>query len=63
MGFAGSVKIVPVFRLLFLKDKPALRTQIERWAGLTDLARLVPCHGSVVESGVAEALGAAAATL
>ena len=62
-GFAGEVKVVPVFRMLFVKDKRALREHIERWAALPKLARLVPCHGDVAESGVAEALGAAAATL
>jgi hypothetical protein len=63
LGFAGKVKVVPVFRMLFVKDKPALRAQIEGWAGLPALARLVPCHGDVADIGVADALGAAAATL
>jgi len=63
MGFSGGVKIVPVFRMMFLKDKKALRAQIERWAALPGLVRLVPCHGDVVSSSAAEALRAAAATL
>lgn len=63
LGFAGKLKVVPVFRMLYLKDKPALRAQLERWAGLPGLARLVPAHGSVAESGVADGLGMAAATL
>ncbi len=63
MGFTGSVKVVPVFRMLFLKDKPALRVQIEGWSKLPGLARLVPCHGNVASSGVADALAAAATTL
>jgi hypothetical protein len=63
MGFSGSVKIVPVFRMMFLKDKKALKMQIERWAQLPGLTRLVPCHGDVLSNGAAEALRAAAATL
>lgn len=63
MGFAGSVKIVPVFRMMFLGDKPALKAHIERWAALPGLTRLMPCHGGIVSSGVSESLQAAAATL
>jgi hypothetical protein len=63
MGFSGSVKIVPVFRMMFLKDKKALRAQVERWAELPGLARLVPCHGDVLSSGAAEGLRATATTL
>jgi hypothetical protein len=63
MGFSGSVKIVPVFRMMFLKDKKVLKAQLERLAGIPGLARIVPCHGDVMSSGAAEALRAAAATL
>jgi hypothetical protein len=63
MGFSGGVKIVPVFRMMFLKDKPALKAQLEGWAGVAGLVRLVPCHGALVPSGAPEALRAAAATL
>jgi len=63
MGFAGSMKIVPVFRMMFMGDKAGLRAQIERWATLPGLTRLMPCHGDTVASGVAEGLRAAAATL
>src|SRR5882724_5993489 len=50
MGFAGNIKIVPVFRMMFLKDKKALKQQVERWAELSGLTRLVPCHGDVLSS-------------
>ena len=63
MGFAGGVKIVPLFRMMYLKDKPALKSQLEQWAGLSSLVRLVPCHGDLVPGGAPEALRAAAATL
>ena len=63
MGFSGSAKIVPVFRMMFLKDKAALRAQLERWAQVPGLVHLVPCHGDVLSTGVAEALRGAATTL
>jgi hypothetical protein len=63
MGFAGRAKIVPVFRMMFLKDKKALREQLASWAKLPGLAHLVPCHGDVMSTGVAEAVLGASATL
>lgn len=63
LGFAGPMKIAPVFRMLFLKDKKALKNQIERWAELSGLTRLIPGHGSVASGSVAEGLRGAAATL
>jgi len=63
MGFGGGPKIVPVFKMMFLKDKGALKRQLAEWAELPGLARLVPCHGDGVTSGVAEALKAAAAAI
>ena len=63
IGFAGTVKVVPVFRMMFLKDKSALRTQLERWAGLPGLVRLVPCHGDLASTDLPQALRSAAATL
>jgi len=63
MGFAGGVKIVPVFRMMFLKDKKALRAQMERWSELPGLTRIVPSHGGIVSSSASEALRAASGTL
>jgi len=63
MGFAGSVKVVPVFKMMFLKDKKALKSQLERWAALPGLSRLVPCHGDLHSTSTPEALRAAATTL
>jgi len=56
MGFAGPMKIVPIFRMMFLKDKKALKSQIERWAGLSGLVRLIPSHGNVASGSVSEGL-------
>jgi hypothetical protein len=63
MGFVGKAKIVPVFKMMFLKDKKALRNQLESWAALPRLERLVPCHGDILSSAAPEALRSAAATL
>jgi hypothetical protein len=63
MGFVGHVKIVPVFRMMFLKDKKALKGQLGRWAKMPGLTHLVPCHGDVVSSSVPEAIDSASGTL
>jgi hypothetical protein len=63
MGFGGGPKVVPIFKMMFLKDKGALKRQLSEWAETPGLARLVPCHGDAVTSDVPAALRAAAATL
>jgi hypothetical protein len=63
MGFAGPLKIVPVFRMMFLKDKKALKSQIERWAALSGLVRVIPSHGDVASGSVSEGLRGTAATI
>jgi hypothetical protein len=63
LGLGGGPKVIPPFRLFFLRDRRALRAQLERWAALPGLCRLVPCHGTIVRQGATEALRAAAATL
>jgi hypothetical protein len=62
-GFGGGPKVVPVFRMMFVRDKAALKRQLTEWADLPGLARLVPCHGDAVTSDVAEQLRAAAAAI
>jgi hypothetical protein len=49
--------------MMFLKDKTALKAQLERWAGLPGLMRIVPCHGDLASSDLPQALRSAAATL
>jgi hypothetical protein len=63
MGFSGGPKVVPVFKMMFLNDKSALKRQLSEWAELPGLARLVPCHGDGVTSEAAAALRAVAASL
>jgi hypothetical protein len=63
MGFAGGPKVVPVFRMMFLKDKVALRNQLTAWSALPGLVRVAPCHGDAVTGDAASALKAAAASV
>jgi hypothetical protein len=63
LGFAGGPKVVPLYRLLFLRDREALRSKLTEWARLPGLQRLVPCHGTIVSQGASAALAAAAAAL
>jgi hypothetical protein len=63
MGFAGGPKVVPVFKMLFLKDKAALKKQLGAWAERPGLARVMFCHGETVSDGAGAALQAAAAAL
>jgi hypothetical protein len=63
LGFAGGPKVVPAYRLLFIRDRPAVKAALVEWSRIPGLARLVPCHGRTVTEGAAAALAAAAADL
>lgn len=63
IGFRGEPRVVPLFRLLFTSDRAALRADLLRLADLPGLARLIPCHGAVVEADSAGALRRAALAL
>jgi hypothetical protein len=60
-GFAGGPKVVPLFKMLFTTDKPALKQRLSEWAEMPGLARLMFCHGDAVTDGAAAGLKAAAA--
>lgn len=63
LGFRGDARVVPLFRLLFTRDRASLRAHLLRLAAIPGLARLIPCHGDVVERDAAGALQRAAARL
>jgi hypothetical protein len=63
MGFAGGPKVVPIFKMMFLKDKAALKKQLGAWGDLPGLTRVMVCHGDTVTDGASAALKAAAAAL
>jgi hypothetical protein len=63
LGFGGGPKVVPLYRMLFTSDKKLLKEAFTAWAQLPGLTRLVPFHGTIVDSNPADALRAAASTL
>lgn len=49
MGFTGSEPKIPtVVELRGIKDKNALRAQLERWARIPNLNRIIVSHGEIV---------------
>jgi hypothetical protein len=49
MGFTGSEPRIPaVVELHQIRDKHALRTQLEAWARIGDLNRIIVSHGAIV---------------
>lgn len=63
LGFSGGPKVVPAFRLLFIKNKAVLKEALMRWAETPNLKRLVPFHGTIVEHDARGAIQSAAANL
>jgi hypothetical protein len=63
-GFAGRGPRIPaIVQKLKVRDKPALRAQLERWAGLSALKRIIVSHGAPIERNPERALRRLAATL
>jgi hypothetical protein len=63
LGFSGGPRCVPLFKLVFVEDKQALRESYQAMIDLPGLCRVIPCHGEVVEQGAAEALRRAKGTI
>lgn len=63
LGFGGGPKVVPVFRMLFMKDRAAMKNALLGWAKTPNLVRLVPMHGTIVDKNARELLEAAAKKL
>jgi hypothetical protein len=56
-------QIASVVRLRKIKDKPALRTQLEAWSRLPRLNRIIVSHGEIVERDPSAVLRGLAHTL
>jgi hypothetical protein len=60
LGFTGHEPRIPtVVELREVRDRPALRGQLERWARIRDLNRIIVSHGNIVTrdpSGVLDRL-------
>jgi hypothetical protein len=63
LGFKGGPRVIPLFRLLFTRDRAALKAHLARLAETPGLVRLIPCHGFIEEQDAAGALRRAAAAL
>jgi hypothetical protein len=63
MGFGGGPKVAPIYKLLFIKDRGALKAQFEHLAALPGLSHLIPCHGAVESKDAPGTLKRVAATL
>jgi hypothetical protein len=63
MGSTGGPKVTPLARLLGVGDARAVARSLRQLAALPGLRRLVPSHGTIVESGVGDALRRAADAL
>lgn len=51
MGFTKPDPQIPsVIKLRAIKDKPALRKQLESWSQIPDLNRIIVSHGEMVEN-------------
>jgi hypothetical protein len=56
LGFGGGPRVVPIFKLLFLRDRAALKNHFEQLSSLPGLAHLVPCHGAIESADAAGTL-------
>jgi hypothetical protein len=64
MGFTGSAPRIPtVVELREIKDKHALRLQLEAWARIPDLNRIIVSHGDIVTRDPSGVLVSLAQTL
>jgi hypothetical protein len=62
IGTTGGPRVTGIAKLMFVKDKAALRRQLEELATLAGLRLLVPCHGHIA-ADASLALREAAATV
>jgi hypothetical protein len=64
IGFTGDdPKIPALMAAASIKDRPALKAQLERWASIPDLVRVVVSHGDIIEARAPAVLRALAAKL
>jgi hypothetical protein len=64
VGFTGPGPRIPtIVEKKNVRDKSALRTQLERWAGLATLRRIIVSHGSTIERSPANVLRRLATSL
>jgi len=63
-GFTGpEPQIPPITGMLGIKDKPALREQLELWSKMYALRRIIVSHGDIIEEQPKQVLATLAAQL
>lgn len=56
-GFTGEEPHIPPFiSMMAIKNKPALREQLEEWAKLYGLRRIIVSHGDIIENNPTQVL-------
>jgi hypothetical protein len=64
VGFTGPKPRIPrIVAKKLIRDKAALRAQLERWAGLSPLRRIIVSHGAPREEEPARTLRQLASSL
>jgi hypothetical protein len=64
IGFTGDdPKIPSLVAAKSITDRPALKTQLERWAEMPDLTRVIVSHGDIIDQRAAAVLRELAAKL
>jgi hypothetical protein len=64
VGFTGHEPKIPTFvALKSITDKPALKAQLEEWAGLDNLQRILVSHGGIIDADPVGVLRGLAASL
>jgi hypothetical protein len=63
IGSSGGPKVTRIMRLFAIKDKEALRAQLETLATTEGLCRLIPGHGEPIEEDASGTLRKVASTL
>jgi hypothetical protein len=64
IGMTGDEpRLPPVVKARLVKDEPLLRAQLERWAQLPNLSRIVIAHGNIIANDAPQVLNRVARSL
>ena len=63
MGYGPTPRIPRVARRMFIKQPEALAAQMEQWAAIPDLKRVIPSHGDIIDEDAPAVLRSLAKSL